>query len=291
MVRAATADDLPACHAVWLATEHPVPAGPRDTAAVLPLHEHELNTGRLVVATLGRQVVGFGATLTRSRVAYLADLFVRPEVQGRGIGRRLLHALLDDQDGPRFTMASTDPRAQRLYASFGMIPREDFYYLRADPATVDLSRLDSSELELVPAGIDDVIEYDRIVTCRDRRIDFEHARDHLGARLFLARRAGDVVGYASFVHPIWWNPWHRDAVRIGPIGLLDPGAAAAVLAATVRAAAVVDSSWLGPFVPESSPALRPLLAAGFRVEDTDVLMSSEPDLLDPARYHPAVDTA
>src|SRR5882724_7095630 len=96
-IRAATADDLAACRAVWLATEgYEAPAG----VETLPLHGHELHRGRLLVAVSGAAssdggsvVLGFGATFTRSGVAYLADLFVDPAHHGQGIGGALLRAL------------------------------------------------------------------------------------------------------------------------------------------------------------------------------------------------------
>src|SRR3954464_12580906 len=99
-IRPATERDVPACYEAWLSTEsrrlEAAGAAP-PAGTVLPLHEHELHSGRLVVAALpnGGAVVGFGATFIRSGVVYLADLFVRPSHQGRGIGRALLHALLD----------------------------------------------------------------------------------------------------------------------------------------------------------------------------------------------------
>src|SRR3954447_9922942 len=106
-IRAATERDLPDCYEAWLSTESnrlrdvpkPLPG------TVLPLHEHELRSGRLMVAEVDGAIVAFGATLTRSDVVYLADLFVHPSHQGRGIGRALLHALLDDAPPRRFTFA------------------------------------------------------------------------------------------------------------------------------------------------------------------------------------------
>src|SRR5262249_6384111 len=116
-IRPAVDADLPTCHAVWLATEG-VEASSDD---VLPLLEHELRSGRLLVAwDATGTVIAFGATLTRSGVTYLADLFVHPDHQGHGVGRALLHALLDDMHGERFTMASTSLAARALYERFGM---------------------------------------------------------------------------------------------------------------------------------------------------------------------------
>ena len=54
---------------------------------------------------------------------------------------------------------------------------------------------------------------------------------------------------------------------------------AATLAALRRAAG--DGQGLAVASRARSPALRPLLEAGFRIDDRDTFMASEPDLVDP----------
>jgi GNAT superfamily N-acetyltransferase len=293
-LRAATTDDLASCHRVWLATE-PTPTATEPTLSpprVLPLHRHELDTGRLVVADLEGVIVGFGATLTRSGVAYVADLFVTPDHQSHGIGARLLHALLDDHDGPRFTLASTDPRARALYERFGMHPVGEYAYLRAHPNDVVPDRLDSDGVVLdVTALIDEIIDIDRAVTGRDRRVDLVHAEARLGARTFRARRNSRTVGYAQVVHPIWWSPTHPDAVRIGPIIATEQRELLTILAAVTAEAASLQTTSLGPFVPVGGPAYAAMISAGFVDADRDLLMVSDPAIVDIDRYLPAVDTA
>jgi hypothetical protein len=39
-------------------------------------------------------------------------------------------------------------------------------------------------------------------------------------------------------------------------------------------------------LPGPNPVVRPLLAAGFRLEERDTYMASEPDLVDPTRFLP-----
>jgi ribosomal protein S18 acetylase RimI-like enzyme len=293
-LRAATTNDLASCHRVWLATE-PTPTAtvpPLGPPSVLPLHRHELDTGRLVVAELDGVIVGFGATLTRSGVAYVADLFVAPEHQSRGIGARLLHALLDDHDGPRFTLASTDPRARALYERFGMHPVCEYAYLRAHPDDVSHDRLDQAGVVLeVTALIDEIVDIDRAVTGRDRRVDLVHAEARLGARTWRARRDSRTVGYAQIVHPIWWSPTNPDAVRIGPIIATEPRELLPILAAVVAEAASLQTTSLGPFVPVGGPVYAAMISAGFVDDDRDLLMVSDPSLVDVDRYLPAVDTA
>src|SRR5258708_752314 len=165
-IRAATADDLAACRAVWLATEgYNAPPG----AETLPLHGHELQRGRLLVAVSESEdsdVVGFGATFTRSGVAYLADLFVDPAHQGQGIGGALLRALFADHDGPRFTMASGSAAARKLYERHGMAPAWPLSYLLGDIDAIDTTELVDASVRARRVDLDAVLAVDLEVTRR-----------------------------------------------------------------------------------------------------------------------------
>ncbi len=74
------------------------------------------------VAVEGDAVVGVAQSIRRSSFWGLSMLFVHPGAQSHGLGRRLLEAALPysrDAD-VRMIMASTDPRAVRLYSSAGL---------------------------------------------------------------------------------------------------------------------------------------------------------------------------
>jgi len=288
-IRPATADDLPQCQRVWLATERytdPV-AHP-----VLPLHAHELRTGRLIVAVAGGDVVGFGATIVRSGVLYLADLFVLPEQHGHGIGGRLLDDLLAGHAGPRFTMASSSPAARSLYARYGMAPAWELAYVVGRAHSIARERLVelASPIELHAATIGDVTAMDREVTGRDRRPELEHETATLGGTLLAARRGGEVVGHALVIQPTWWVPWRATGTRVAPVVVGDPADAAPVAAAAVVHALDRGATIINSFVPVPHAAHAALLHAGFRRVDTDLHMTSEPGLVDPRRYLPSIDT-
>ena len=73
------------------------------------------------MADEGGAVVGFGAAVDAGRSVHLADLFVRPDRLGQGIGRPLLDAVFGDAER-RTTFASDDPRALPIYVRVGMRP-------------------------------------------------------------------------------------------------------------------------------------------------------------------------
>jgi GNAT superfamily N-acetyltransferase len=103
----------------WLAQESYWARGvPR--AVVERAIEHSLCFGAYLE---GRQV-GFARAVTdRATFAYLADVFVLREAQGRGCARRLMDALVahpDLQGLRRMTLATRDAHA--LYARYGFAP-------------------------------------------------------------------------------------------------------------------------------------------------------------------------
>lgn len=73
------------------------------------------------VATLDGTVIGAALALRRDSLWGLSLLVVDPDVQSRGVGRRLLDAALGYADGAETAviLSSRDPRAIRSYASAG----------------------------------------------------------------------------------------------------------------------------------------------------------------------------
>ena len=288
IVRPATDADLRRCTEVWLSTQSGIVSG---RVPILPLYSHALRTGRLLVAEIADgELAGFGATLTRSGVAYLTDLFVTPRHQSRGIGRRLLQALLADHRGPLFTFASSDPRAQRLYEQFGMSAVEQYHYLDAPVASLVGWEVD---LDMRRAELADVVARDAAFTGRDRRsdIDFGNA---IGATWFQAMRDDVCVGAVAVVAPVWWNPWHPRSARIGPVMADEATDIVEIISGAIAKIAPldvdVDVDVVSTFVPSTLVSLPTLLQSGFEIVETDLLMASDEGLIDRRRYLPTVDT-
>ncbi|GAB3858541.1 hypothetical protein GCM10028801_18750 [Nocardioides maradonensis] len=77
--------------------------------------------GGCVVAEQHGEVVGFATGYRREQVWCLATYAVRPALQGRGVGRRLLDAALTYAEPcPRWMLSATaDPKAYRRYEAAG----------------------------------------------------------------------------------------------------------------------------------------------------------------------------
>jgi GNAT superfamily N-acetyltransferase len=78
---------------------------------------------RIVHARRGDAFVGFARAISDGvALAYLADVFVVPEHRGRGIGRRLVNAMIEEGTGARFRWLLHTNDAHHLYAKFGFAP-------------------------------------------------------------------------------------------------------------------------------------------------------------------------
>lgn len=105
-----------------------------------------------------QKIVGYGILSTGAAEAHLLNLCVAPQRQGCGLGRRMLHHLVE-RAIERGALAMylevrvSNTRAQSLYRSFGFreIGRRSGYY----PADADLTREDALlfRLDLVDQGI------------------------------------------------------------------------------------------------------------------------------------------
>lgn len=82
------------------------------------------NAWRVVGAyTEDGAMVGFARAISDGvALAYLADVFVVPEHRGRGLGRRIVRAMIDDGPGAEFRWLAHTRDAQVMYAGFGFRP-------------------------------------------------------------------------------------------------------------------------------------------------------------------------
>jgi GNAT superfamily N-acetyltransferase len=287
IVRPAGPGDVPAMAAITTAAEvaraevAPAASSPSpvaDTPRIVDAGQHAylshlVARGRVAVAEVEGVVVGFGAAVATGRAQHLADLFVLPARQGTGIGRRLLEAVMGDAM-PRTTFGSDDPRAVPLYIRAGMRALWPNLYLAGDPARLPAPDAGLAEVD---AGLAEVAALERRWVGVDRTPDLPYWSSLAGARAFVARRDGAVVGVA----------FARDRLS-GPGRWLDHAIVApgedgpATLLALLRRG-LAGGPLGGACVPGPSPLVRVLLEAGFKIRDRDTFLASDPSLVDPER--------
>lgn len=273
IIRPATLDDLGSIRAILVAHGNDGPVIVADIVG--PYLSHLIARGRTRVAALDGEIVGFGAAIDTGRSVHLADLFVRPDRLGQGIGRPLLAAVLDGAV-ERTTFASEDPRALPLYVRAGMQPLWTSLYVQGQSDGLPPA---DARLRTETATSDRLAAIEREWTGVDRAADHAYWGTLPDGDAFLVRD-GDAVaafGYARI----------RQAMPIRVLDRLvihpDAEPVGTTVAALARAGrgGPVHACLLGPH-----PVLRPLLDAGFRVVDRDVFLASDPAMVDPARLVP-----
>jgi GNAT superfamily N-acetyltransferase len=288
-IRDADDGDLDAIAQVALATGQDEEWSGSDPAYV----RHLLAHGRVIVAEHAGEVAGFGATHRigsgPAAVTMLCDLFVSPRSHGSGIGQAMLAALW--QPGtPRMTFSSLHAHALPLYTRAGLDAWWPLLYLTGD-VTALRSPAGWTVTAATAAGAGAL---ERDWTGNDRTADHQAWAARPGGQPVTASRAGQVlaagtVGGADEEYGIVHlalapgagaEPAGEHGARSG-----DAVARDAVLA--VLASLDPPGGWARACLPAPHPAVRPLLAAGWRCGDKDLFMATDPALLDPRRAVPS----
>ena len=273
IIRAATADDIPAIRRILAAHGNDGPVVVADIVG--PYVNHLLWRGRARVATLDGEVVAFGAGVDTGRSVHLADLFVDPERLGQGIGRPLLASVLEGSSA-RTTFASEDERALPLYVRAGMQPWWASLYVQGRASDLPAA---GGSIVVEPSDEAELAALELEWTGFDRALDHAYWASMPDVDAFVVRQDGVIaaLGYAR-------------ARQAAPIRVLDrlvihrdADPVATTIEALRRAArgGAVFVALGGPH-----PALRPLLEAGHRIVDRDQFLASDRDLVDPVRLIP-----
>jgi GNAT superfamily N-acetyltransferase len=323
-VRPARPDELATCAAIFrTAINHYTrPLGqievPEDPGPVTRLWAHTRSTDpdRFVVATVARpvdgsgspddadaadveRIVAFGSALLRNGLWYLSMLFVLPEFQGAGVGRRILARILP-ADRATFRATATDsaqPISNALYATYDIVPRMPLLNLTGLPIRPEafgsmpsgISAIPFDEIDGGPVGdaTDGVDGFGRRLLANeldalDRdALGVAHPADHAfvraeGRRGWLYRGPdGATVGYG----------YAGEAGRLGPVALRDPALFGPVLGHLTTAVVPrgAFALWVGG---AADRALVPALQAGFRLEPFPILLCWDRPFGDFSRYLP-----
>jgi GNAT superfamily N-acetyltransferase len=278
VVRPASEADLVAIAKVTTATGQHDEWGGANPAYM----SHLLTYGRVVVAEVGGDVVGFGAVqdIGSPPVSMLCDLFVDPAVHGRGYGRAMLSDLWSTSTR-RMTFSSLHSHAMPLYASFGLDPWWPLMYLKGYTARLPVSRdwaVESATSEAAAAC-------ELTWTGADRAAEHRAWASRPGGESILIRAgAGDEVIAAAAV--IRRGP-DRGIVHLATTPEAGDEVAAGVVLQSLALPGDESSQLAHVCLPAPHPAVRALLHAGWRFDEFDLFMASEPELLDPRRAVPS----
>lgn len=181
-------------------------------------HRHLLRHDgeRCWVAEDDGRLIGYSAALARGEAWHLSSLFLAPDRQGSGIGKRLLDCAWGQGYRNRRTLTDAiQPVSNGLYASRGLIPVAPNLHLGGE------ARAEDPGLEPVEPEPSLLAGLDQAAYGFDRAVD--HAYWQAVGRCTVWLRGGDVCAY-SYTYP--WD-------TIGPVAGVDGLAAADAFRAEV----------------------------------------------------------
>jgi GNAT superfamily N-acetyltransferase len=279
-VRDAVPADLPRIAAVALATGQDEEWGGADPAYMT----HLLEQGSVVVGVLDGSVIGFGATRQigsgPAAVSMLCDLFVSPRVHGTGCGRAMLARLWPGtgHSRRRMTFSSLHRNALPLYTGFGLDAWWPLLYLRGQADAIAAPAGWESEA----AGAAQVAALELAWTGADRSADHRAWAARPGGTSLLASRDGQVLAAAT-------AGGAGSGYGLTHLALAPAASAGDVVGAvlTVLASLEPADGQVLACLPAPHPAVRVLLDAGWRIEEYDIFMATDPALIDPYRAVPS----
>ncbi len=228
-----------------------------------------LSTGKGWVAEIDGGVEGFGITASRGATCWLVSLFVRPEAQGRGLGRLLLDQLWPSAfGGERATLVdAASHRATSLYLRAGLRPYFPVLAFEGQPSR---SPTGAHRLRLHDDWGDvseRVAAADATVFEAARPADHAHWADHNFAFRSLWSPSGEWLGYAR------WSP----SGRFGPVVLAEGADWAAALDSLAGEVARGGLQRLRLMVPATNvPALRWCVESGLYYQGMEILLATRP---------------
>lgn len=227
----------------------------------------------LWVAEDAGRILGFAFSWVCGDLWFLAELFVAPGQQGRGIGNELLrrtedHASKAGATNKALITFTFNTVSQGLYIRHGLLPRLPIYNLMV-PREALLGRLPSPRLRCMPLR-NDPAHLQRLAEIDARSLGITREKHHrylladgatTGMLLYNGDRCAGYVYLSADGH-------------IGPLAVAEPHAIGSAFQTALRLAAEAGSAQISAFLPGASEALRVAIAHGMRIMFPMVLMSS-----------------
>ena len=279
--RPATPADLETCAQILetadddLNARRNMPSFPRNRPALLKLLAHilEHHPRRTWMAEASDRAVGFGQAVVYDDLTFLAFLFVLPDVQARGIGRRLMELSMQGSRYRAVCINSIQPVSTGLYARDGMVPLVPIYIFLGAPRR-SLPELPAHiEMKHMPA--DETAELDREV-CGFKRPG-DHAWWHKAGRaLFGLYESGKPVGYG----------YVQESGRLGPVVVRAPELLTPFVGGLMSQVPAVED-WMINVPGPATDLFVELLNAGMRLEGPPAIYCATEPRIDHRRYLPA----
>lgn len=160
------------------------------------------------VAENNGEIIGFSRSMVRGGVRQLSELFVHPDKQAQGVGKRLLEAAFPaDGAHNRVVIGTSDVRAVTRYLKSGVRFRFTIYDWTREPEIVSFDTdLAIEPFTAAPESLAILNSIDQIILGYTRPADHVWLSKNRQGHFY--RRNGQVVGYSYLSH------------RAGPIAML-----------------------------------------------------------------------
>ena len=250
---------------------------------VPPLITHILKTDSdtFYCAWNGEKIVGFAGAIVRGKQWYLAWLFVHPQYQDKGIGRKLLDRVWRDDRSMTHSLCTFafNTQAVGLYSRFGMVPLCNLPWMKADP--VKIKTLEPTGLKIIDTHTQADIAWLNKLESKIRGYphpsEWQYFIKSNLHKLHLFKFRGRRVGYSLIVKNS----------EIAPVGAISSDYLLKVMTETLRIIKPKKDDKIMLWCPTENMRLyRFLIDIGFRVDEMDIFMSDKP-YPDWQRYVPA----
>jgi ribosomal protein S18 acetylase RimI-like enzyme len=227
----------------------------------------------LWVAEDAGQMLGFAFSWVCANLWFLAELFVSPGNQGRGIGNELLkrtlqHAKKTGAANKALITFTFNTVSQGLYIRHGLLPRFPIYFFKVEREVL-MARLQSSELRCVPlqttaSHLQSLAQIDAQTLGLSREKHHRFLINNNAMRGVALHTRDDWIGYA----------YVSSDGHIGPLAVVQPNAMDAAFRTALNLALESGSSQVSAFLPGMSDATSIAAEHGMRITIPMLLMST-----------------
>ena len=234
----------------------------------------EADPDGLWVAEDGDQILGFAWSWVCGDFWFLAQLFVAPGQQGRGIGQDLLKRTLEHarKAGARRKALITftfNPVSQGLYIRHGLFPRFPIYFFSASRDDL-VARLETRPLNCVPLTdaephLHHLASIDALASGVSRIKHHRLLINDANTRGALLCEGDDAVGYV----------YVSRSGHVGPLAVARPEMLESAFRTALSTAVENGAAKISAFLPGTAEtALRTAVESGMRITFPLVLMSN-----------------
>ena len=238
----------------------------------------------LWVAEADGEILGFALSWVCGDLWFLAELFVAPSQQGRGIGNELLvrtfeHARKAGATNKSLITFTFNIVSQGLYIRHGLFPRLPIYFLSV-PREALTSRLQGDTLRFTPieptaSHLETLAKLDVSALGISREKHHRYLLNDNTMKGVLLHDRDECIGYA----------YVSATGHVGPLALARARGMSAAFRTALDLAAASGAAQVSAFLPGVSEALGIAAEHGMRITFPMVLMSTR-DFGDWTRYLP-----